>query len=277
MDRPGLADFLRTRREAMQPADVGLPPGVRRRAPGLRREEVAALAEMSTDYYARLEQERGPQPSEQIVASLARALRLRLDEREHLFRLAGHQAPARVNRSDHVAPALLRVLDRLHDTPAQVVSDLGETLVQNPMAVALLGPQTGGEGIERSQTYRWFTDPASRAIYPERDHDHQAHVQVARLRAASTRAGGDPRARELVSRLLAASSEFRALWELHEVGELTDARKTIVHPELGEIEVDCQVLLTENRAQSLLVFTATPGSESYRRLELLAVVGRQFS
>jgi len=98
VDRPGLADFLRRRRDALQPADVGLVDGLRRRASGLRREEVAALASMSTDYYARLEQQRGPQPSEQMVAAIARGLRLTLDERDHLFRLAGHNAPTRVRR-----------------------------------------------------------------------------------------------------------------------------------------------------------------------------------
>ena len=89
-DRAELADFLRTRREALQPEDVGLPRGARRRTAGLRREEVAALCGMSADYYSRLEQERGPHPSEQMLAAIARGLRLSLDERDHLFRLAGH-------------------------------------------------------------------------------------------------------------------------------------------------------------------------------------------
>jgi len=139
MDRAQLADFLRSRREAIQPGDVGITRGPRRRTSGLRREEVAQLTGMSTDYYARLEQQRGPQPSEQMVAAMARGLRLTLDERDHLFRLAGHTAPTRVRRSDHVSPTLMKVLDRLDDTPAQVMSDLGETLVQNRLAVALLG------------------------------------------------------------------------------------------------------------------------------------------
>ena len=154
MDRTELANFLRRRRESLQPEDVGLAKGLRRRVAGLRREEVAGLSAMSTDYYARLEQRRGPQPSEQMVAALARGLRLTLDERDHLFRLAGHEAPARVLRSRHVSPALMRVLDRLDDTPAQVVTDLGETLAQNRLAVALLGDQTGFTGPARSGVYR---------------------------------------------------------------------------------------------------------------------------
>jgi len=127
MDRKALADFLRRHRDALQPADVGLPEGPRRRAAGLRREEVAALAMISTDYYTQLEQRRSPQPSEQTLASLARALRLTGDERDYLFRVAGRNVPSQVTIEAHVAPALLRVLDRLSDAPALVVSYLGVT------------------------------------------------------------------------------------------------------------------------------------------------------
>jgi len=277
VDRTGLADFLRRRREALQPADVGLPPGARRRAPGLRREEVASLAGMSTDYYARLEQQRGPQPSEQMVAAITRALRLSLDERDHLFRLTGHHAPVRSRRSEHVAPTLLRVLDRLDDTPAMVVSDLAETLAQNRLGTALLGDQAHHEGLSRSQFHRWFTDPDERLLYPGRDHDHQSRVQAAGLRAALSTRGDDPVAARLVADLLHRSEEFRTVWELHEVAYKVSARKTIVHPELGEIALDCQCLSTEDRGQSLLVFTADPGSADDEKLQLLSVIGRQFS
>ena len=166
MDRAQLADFLRTRREALQPSDVGLVKGPRRRTGGLRREEVAALCGMSVDYLSRLEQQRGPQPSEQMLVAMARGLRLSLDERDHLFRLAGHSAPARAPRTDHVNPALLRVLDRLQDTPAQVVTELGEILAQTPPAAAIFGDQTGFSGPERSMIYQWFADPESRRVYP---------------------------------------------------------------------------------------------------------------
>src|SRR3954451_10469179 len=113
MDRDRLADFLRHRRQALQPEDVGLGPGRRRRTPGLRREEVAALAHMSTDFYTRLEQRRGSRPSQHALPSLARGLRLTPAERDHLFQLAGHVAPPHAYRTDHVSPALMRVLDRL--------------------------------------------------------------------------------------------------------------------------------------------------------------------
>jgi len=152
MDPIGLGTFLRTRREALQPEDVGMPRGARRRTSGLRREEVASLVGMSPDYYARLERGAGPQPSEQMVAAIARGLRLSLAERDHLFTLAGHTTPRRTSRTDHVAPALMRVLDRLQDTPAQVMGGLGETLVQTPQAVALLGarPTTSDRPAARS-------------------------------------------------------------------------------------------------------------------------------
>lgn len=256
----------------MQPADVGLTKGPRRRAVGLRREEVAGLAGMSADYYSRIEQQRGPQPSEQMLAAIARALRLNLDERDHLFRLAGHNAPSRLLRSEHISRGLMRVLDRLPDTPAMVVSDLAETLVQNRLASALIGDQTHYAGAARSAFYRWFTDPAERLRYPEADHDHQSRVQVAGLRAATTTGGPDARAASLVTQLLSHSPEFTRLWELHEVAVRTDDHKTIVHPDLGEIELDCQKLFTENQAQVLMVFTATPGTESYDKLQLLSVI-----
>ncbi len=213
MDRAALAGFLRHRREALQPGDVGLPAGARRRARGLRREEVAALAAMSADYYTRLEQQRGPQPSEQMLASLARALRLTSGERDYLFQMAGRGAPASVSAATHVAPALLRVLDRLADTPALILSNLGETLVQNRMADALFGDKPGYTGLARSEVYRWFTDPSERLRYPEDDRDRQSRAQVANLRAAYGSMGPQSRAGKLVRTLQKASAEFAELWE----------------------------------------------------------------
>ena len=275
MDRGALADFLRRRREALQPQEVGLPIGARRRTRGLRREEVAALAAMSTDYYTRLEQQRGPQPSEQMLASLARALRLTSDERDYLFQIAGHSAPTAAAAATHVAPALLRVLDRLSDTPALILSNLGETLVQNRMADALFGDKSGYTGLARSEIYRWFTDPAERLRYPEDDRDRQSRAQVANLRAAYGSMGPRSRAGELARALQKASPEFAALWERHEVARRFEDHKILIHPELGPIEVDCQVLFTEDQSQALLVLTAPPRTEGYEKLQLLGVVGQQ--
>jgi transcriptional regulator with XRE-family HTH domain len=274
MDRTALADFLRHRREALRPEDLGLPAGARRRAPGLRREEVASLAVMSTDYYTRLEQRRGPQPSEQILASLARALRLTGDERDYLFRVAGHNPPDPVSAATHVAPALLRVLDRLDDTPALILSNLSETLVQNRLAVALLGDRSGHTGLARSEIYRWFTDPSERLLYPEDDRARQSRAQVANLRVAYGSMGSRSRAGELVRALRKASPEFAELWDRHEVAKRFEDHKVLIHPELGPIELDCQVLFTEDQSQALLVLTAPPRTEGYEKLQLLAVLGQ---
>ncbi len=274
MDREDLADFLRRRREALQPDDVGLPAGRRRRTAGLRREEVAALASMSTDFYARIEQRRGSRPSRETIAALARALRLTLPERNHLFHLAGYEPPSQAIRSDHVSPALLRVLDRL-DTPAQVTSDLAVTLAQNPMAVALLGVQTEFAGPSRSLYYRWFTDLPSRGNHHADDHDELSRGYVASLRAVHGRDRDDAEARELVDLLLAESPEFARLWEDHEVGLGHRADKRVVHPTIGLITLDCQILTAESQTERLVVFTAAPGSEDADKLRLLSVVGDQ--
>jgi transcriptional regulator with XRE-family HTH domain len=275
MDRAALAAFLRHRREALRPGDVGLPAGARRRARGLRREEVAALAVMSVDYYTRLEQQRGPQPSEQMLAALARALRLTGSERDYLFQTAGHNPPASVAAAAHVAPALLRVLDRLSDTPALILSSLGETLVQNRMAEALFGDKSGCTGLARSEIYRWFTDPAERLHYPEDDRDRQSRAQVAGLRAAYSTMGPNSQAGELVRALQKASPEFAGLWERHEVAKRFAEHKILLHPQLGPIEVDCQALFTEDRSQALLVLTAPPGTEGYEKLQLVAALGQE--
>ena len=275
MHKKELAEFLRRRRETLQPSDVGLLQGPRRRTGGLRREEVATLAGMSTDYYARLEQQRGPQPSVQIAAALARALRLTQDERDHRFGLIGHNAPARFHHSEHVSPTLLRVLDRLNDSPALVLSDLADTLVQNPLSTALMGDQTRHTGLARSAFYRWFTDPAERRYYPEEDHPHHGRAQAARLRAALTTGSDTHRAAKIVAELQKRSPEFVRFWDLQEVAQRYDDHKTLIHPELGRIDVDCEVLYAENRAQTLIVLTTRPGTESNTKLQLLSVIGHQ--
>ena len=270
-----MAAFLRSRREALRPDDVGLAPGARRRTPGLRRDEVAALAAMSTDYYTRLEQQRGPQPSEQMLTALARALRLTNSERDYLFQVAGRNAPSPVSTATHVAPALLRVLDRLADTPALILSNLGETLVQNRLAEALLGDPSHHTGPARSEIYRWFTDPSARSHYPEDDRERQGRALVANLRAAYGSMGPRSRAGELARALEKTSPEFAELWARQEVARRFEDHKTLLHPELGPIEVDCQALFTEDQSQVLLVLTAPPRTEAHEKLRLLGVVGHE--
>ena len=273
IDRAGLAEFLRRRRNALQPEDVGLPRGRRRRTSGLRREEVAALCHMSTDYYSRLERERGPHPSEQMIASIAQGLHLSLDERDHLFRLAGQHPPERSANSEHVSPGLLRILDRLDDTPAEIVTELGETLRQSPLGVALTGNTTRYTGPARSIGYRWFTDPAARALYAVEDHALLSRRYVSGLRGLVALRGPDSRAKRYADLLLAESEEFRTLWDAHEIGVRPDGTKRLVHPEVGALELHCQTLIDPEQSHLLLVYTAVPGSESHDKLRLLSVIG----
>ncbi|WP_051945629.1 helix-turn-helix transcriptional regulator [Streptacidiphilus rugosus] len=275
MNRPGLADFLRRSRTRLSPADLGLPDGARRRTPGLRREEVAAQAGMSVDYYTRLEQQRGPRPSAQLLGALARALRLSADERDHLFHLAGQQPPARHSVADHVRPGLLLILDRLWDTPAQVISDLGDILVQNAMAKALWGDSAARSAASRNIVLRWFTEPESRALIPQEDHERLGRSHVAHLRAVAAARPEDRRAARLVERLLASSAEFAMLWAEHDVAQRRSDVKRIQHPVVGELELACEVLVNDGGEQRLLVYTAVAGSVSAERLELLRVVGLQ--
>lgn len=235
------------------------------------------LASMSTDYYARLEQQRGPQPSPSMLAAIGRALRLTLLERDHLYRLAGHTPPRSDVRSDHAAPGIRRVLDRLN-TPAMLTNDLGEVLAQNPLGVALIGDESrfGPDDPSRSRFHRWFTDPNERAIHPSEEHDRYSRSYVAALHIASARHSDDPHGRAVVDRLLNASSEFASLWRTHDVAwRPGPERKTFLHPQVGPIQLDCETLSAENNSQILLVYTATPGTDSAERLQLLDVVGNQ--
>ncbi|MFC9261100.1 helix-turn-helix transcriptional regulator [Streptomyces hydrogenans] len=275
IDRRELADFLRRRRERVTPKDVGLPAGPRRRTPGLRREEVAQLAGMSADYYIRLEQARGPQPSPPMLAALARALRLDADERDHLHLLAGHRPPAGAVAGEHVAPGLLHLLDQLPTTPAQVLSDLGDVLAQNAPARALLGGVCTVSEHGRNVVWRWFAAPAARTAYPAEEHAYYSRLHVADLRAAYGRRGGDPASTRLVQRLRAASEEFAGLWAEHEVAVRRHSRMRVQHPLIGPVDLDCQVLLAPEGEQRLVFLTPPPGTDTADRLALLTVVGTE--
>jgi transcriptional regulator with XRE-family HTH domain len=269
MDRALLADFLRARREALQPEDVGLPRGSRRRTGGLRREEVAVLAGMSADYYSRLEQQRGPMPSEQMLAALARALKLSPSEEEHLFALGGHSAPRRELRDEKVSPAMRRIVERLTDTPAIVLSRFGEALLQTPSAVTLFGDYTRFTGMARYLVYRWFTDPEQRALYPPEDHAVRGRVFTAEIRAAYTADPTGP-AGGIVEALLAVSPEFAQVWRMHEVAVTHHHDlKRYRHPAVGEMELYGRRLVDPDEGQELLVFLAEPGSPSEEKLRRL--------
>ncbi|SDF78974.1 Helix-turn-helix domain-containing protein [Lentzea fradiae] len=266
MDLAELGLFLQSRRARITPADVNLPAGARRRVPGLRRDEVAQLAGASVDYYIELERGRGAQPSGQMLVALARALRLGDDERDHLFHLAGRPAPPPHGASAHVPPAMLALLDRLDGTPARIITDLHETLVQNQLATALLGPVVPGSFLER-----WFTEPEVRGLYPEEDHPHHSKVMVSDLRAAVARRAPSERAAAMVRRLRGVSAEFAALWESGDVAVRRGEVKRIVHSGLGVVEVLCQNLFSEDGFQRLQFFVAVPGGVAGEQLRSLRV------
>jgi transcriptional regulator with XRE-family HTH domain len=266
MDRPELSDFLRRSRERLRPQEVGLPVGPRRRTPGLRREEVSQLAGMSADYYMRLEQARSPQPSSQILASLARALRLTEDERDHLYLLAGHRPPAGRTAGDHVRPGLLYLLDQLEETPAHIANDIGDLLARNTMAEALLGCICSVREQDRNFVWRWFTDPTIRQVYSPEERQQHGRAYVADLRASVARRGNDDASTGLVARLRAVSPEFAALWDLHEVAVRRSSRMRVDHPAIGLVELECETLLSVAEDQKLLIFTPSPGTSSIEQL-----------
>ena len=273
-DRAQLADFLRRSRERMDPAALGLPARARTRTPGLRREDVAQLAGISVDYYARLEQGRGAFPSEQVVGALARALRLSEDECDYLHRLAGYPTRARRGASRHVAPGLLLVLDRLVDAPAQVVSDSGQVLARNAMSELLHGaPVRPG----RAGNINWmsFAQPAHRRLMPEAEQPAILAHHVANLRATHARRPDDDEVNALIRDLLAVSEEFRELWERHDVAVLRASSKTFLHPQVGPIVLDCEVLLSANGEQSLILYTPRAGTDAAEKLQLLRVLGHE--
>ncbi|GAA1504615.1 helix-turn-helix transcriptional regulator [Agromyces terreus] len=271
MDRAGMAELLRHRRESLQPEDVGLERGARRRrAPGLRREEAAALCRMSADYLSRLEQQRGPHPSERMLSAIATGLRMSVDERDLLFVLGGYAPPPPGAGRGHVDVGLGTVFDRLHDLPAQIVTGLGETIGQTPLAAALLDDQLPHRGPARSYTYRWFTRPETRARVAVEDHAlvGRALAAVLRRSAAATGAGSDAEA--LARHLATESAEFSALWSEATPRLPGTRRLRVEHPVVGRVEVRCQPLVDAALDHYLLVYTATPGSESAARLRALA-------
>ena len=253
MDGQQLADFLRARRADAGPSATA---GVRR-VSGLRREEVAELAGISVDYYTRLEQNRTSRPSAQVVAALAAALGMTETQRAHLARLADHPVPP-PPRTLEADPALLRVLEQLDAVPAHVMTDLGETLAQNRLSVALFGDATLHTGLERSTYYRWFTDPAARKVFPEDIRERESRTRVAELRATVVRRS-DAAAHDLVDRLRRDSAEFAALWDAHEVITRTSDRKRLDGP-TGPLELYYQFLTAGTSDQLLLLFTPVDGT-----------------
>ena len=232
------------------------------------------LAGMSTDYAVRLEQGRSSRPSVQLLGALARALRLTDDERDHLFHLAGHRPPPAEGAARLARAGLVRMLDLLQDASAMVMSDLGEILAQNRLSLLIAGDQTGYTGDSRYLAHRWFTDPEARRGHPPEEQERHARSLVADLRAVAGRRAGDRTVEGLVGRLAAASPEFRRLWDEHEVAVRRADRKTLLHPRVGALLMDCETLVTPDLGQQLLVLTPAD-DETRERVALLRVLGTQ--
>ncbi len=279
MDRTQLGSALRTWRERLHPADVGLAAGTRRRTPGLRREEVAGLAGVSVDYLTRLEQGRGARPSEAVLGAVARALRLTEPEREHLFVLADATLPAPGRIRTAVRPGVLRLMDRVTDLPALLLDAKSDVLAWNAMAAALLGDLSAVPPAERNVARRSFLSRApTTGMYAGADEaecERLDRALVADLRRAAARYPDDPGLRRLVDDLRRGSTRFARLWALHEVQDRHADRKTVHHPEFGPLVLDCDVLHVHRDDQVLLVYSAAPGTPEARALELMRVVGLQ--
>lgn len=262
-----LGDYLKSRRAALRPADVGLTSTGVRRVPGLRREEVALLAGVSVDYYGRLEQGRERSPSVQMLEALAAALRLDDDGRTHLFGLAGHTPRApRPQQPDRVDPGLLRLMEAWPNNPALVYNRAYDILAANPMATALFG-ELGAVG---NLMLLVFTDPRARDFYA--DWDAVAADSVAGFRMAYGAAPDDPRARAVLAELLAAD-DFRTLWERRDARRKCLARKRFRHSEVGMVTLNMQTFdVRAAPGQELIVYDADPGSPSADALTLLGSI-----
>lgn len=273
MDKAELAAFLRSRRERVTPADVGLPGGRRRRTPGLRREEVAQLAYISTEYYTRLEQARAPHPSSEVLAGIARALRLNDAERNHLHHLAGVPPLRPVGPPREVRQSILDLLDRLPNAAAIVLSAYFEVIAWNHLAAALMEDFSLRTRAERNLLRRAFLG-GNEHVYSVTDGARFARSAVNHLRTVTARYPDDPELRELIADL-SASPEFTALWEAHEIAAEPTLCKSFRHPLVGLVTVNCDALAIPDCDQQVVIYTATPGSPSEEALRLLSVVGTQ--
>ncbi|EDY47218.1 helix-turn-helix domain-containing protein [Streptomyces clavuligerus] len=277
MDKHGLAAFLRNKREQTRPEDVGVPRGPRRRTPGLRREEVAELAHISIDHYNRLEQARGRNPSPQVLQAIAHALRLSDQERSHLFSLAGEREDDRSRLpSRAVAPATALLLDRLTDTPALVVDNTCRVVAWNRLAGTLFGDFSALPTTDRSLLRGIFLSPDSeRGPHGLSDPRGLMAGAVGYLRVATTRYPDSAELHGLIAELRADSPAFAELWDSYQLHVDHHAREVFRHPQIGEIELDFDVLTVPDRDQQMVIFTAEPGSSAYRNLQLLNVVDTQ--
>ncbi|HEX5188787.1 MAG TPA: helix-turn-helix domain-containing protein [Streptosporangiaceae bacterium] len=262
-----LADLLRSRRDRLQPADVGLPAGQRRRTKGLRREEVAQLAGVSTTYYTFLEQGRDLRPSWEVLEAISRALRLGPAERAHVHTLGSGTPKSPVSQAlETLAPAVSELVDRMDPYPAYVTGRYWDVLASNRAARLLWTDWPALPAAERNMLWWTFTDPAARSVLV--DWEPEAQALLARFRAAAGEHPEDPGFAALIERLRNASPEFRASWPRHEVAPLSSGSKRLRHPALGEVTVTHVVLtLADNPEQKLVTFAAS--EQDQQKIEAL--------
>jgi transcriptional regulator with XRE-family HTH domain len=268
---------VRRWRDRVTPETVGMPVGRRRRASGLRREELAGLAGISTDYLTRLEQGRATAPSAQVVEALAQALRISDPERDLLYRLAGHAAPGLDVVPTRLTPSVQRLLDRLSHTPVVVYDATWTLVLANAPYNALMGDTSAWRGIERNAVWRNLLGPASRVVHTAQEQaDHEARL-VADLRLTASRYPADRSLRRLVGELTELSPRFAELWDSGVPAPFRDMsrHKVIDHPSVGRITLDCDNLIVAVDDLRIGVYTAAPGTDDAERLALAIVLGTQ--
>lgn len=268
MDRQQLAHFLRSKREKLRPDEVGLPTGERRRTPGLRRQEVAQLAGMSVEYYIRLEQSRSPHPSAQILLALSRALLLSMDERSHLFHLAGLWPPPQ-RSPQALSSGVKTFLMGLDHFPAYAVDEHYDLQTWNELALEFLPYLSSVTDEQPNLLVALFCAPDSPQRLAERGNLELARSCVADLRASFARRPHDERMRIIVDQLQRDSPEFHQLWGEHEVAVRRAMIKTIRHPRVGEVEVECLILHVPDSDLRLVVYVTAADSPSRRAMDRL--------
>lgn len=274
-DSEGIGSYIRAWRHRLQPVDAGLPAGASRRTRGLRREELASLAGISVDYLVRLEQGRATNPSTQVVGALSRALRLTAEERDHLYAVAGHAPPRRSAITSHVSPSVQRLVDRLADLPVAVFDPAWTIITWNAAWAALMGDPSTASARDRNLVWRTFTGKPTRVRRSEERVDGFETDAVADLRRAVGAYPDDPELRRLIDDLRQTSPRFAELWAKRMLDTTASNRKTVVHPEVGPITLDCDVLTVSGSDLRLVVYTAEPASPDAERLRLAQVVGLQ--
>ncbi|MEV0548618.1 helix-turn-helix transcriptional regulator [Nocardia salmonicida] len=274
VDRAELATVLRTARSRLTPADAGLPSGSRRQVPGLRREEVANLAGVSVDYIVRLEQGRGPKPSEQVLGALTRALRLTDVDRDLVYRLAGSEPPQAGRIPMAIRPSVLRLLDRLADLPVLVLSAKSDVLAWNPLSAALFGDFSAIPVAERNIMWqRFLGSGVGRLVMTPEEAESNAAACVGCLRAVKAAYPDDPDLSRLLTELRTGSSEFESLWQEGRSSAMHSLTKTIAHPELGALTLDCDAMHVPDTDHTVIIYSAPPHTPSATALDLLRVTG----